>query len=515
MATTYYEDTASSDLNKNTVSAPANSTKLLQTAAGSGSSLTITLPSSGTSLDHFFIAEPNDPSSGGGTGSQSYSAKLNVTTANMNLTLPGVFVARLNSAGVQQSSAQIAANVDVTTTGVRTIGPASANLGTFAAGDRFALQLRFTNGQMSTQSCVLEVGLANGNEEVTAPWTISSGSTTNQALTATVATSPTFTLQTGKRVTANVATVPSFVRQIAKSVTASVATVPSVVKRATKTLIATVANSASMLAQRVFLRAITATVGTAASATRQTQKLVTASVATVPSITKRVAKAIGASVATAPTLLAPKTIQRALTASATTSASIVRQAGKTLSASVTTAPTMVRRVGKNVTASVATVPSITRQTAKTLTAAVATAPSIVKRVGKTLSVTVTTTASIARSFISGGGTTFNQALTATVGTTASITRTLTRAVALSATVGTVASVTKRIGKSISAVVGAAVNLASSFIAGGAPEIDPYPELITFREFAHVRQSERTPIGFTEPVGLIRSTEPTISFTETN
>lgn len=175
MATTYYEDATASDLNKNTVSAPANSTKLLQAAAGSASSLTITLPSSGTSLDHVFITEPANPDASGGTGSQNYTATLNVTTANMNLTLPGVFVTRYNSAGVQQSSVLIGANIDVATTGVRTIGPVAANLGTFATGDRFALSLRFTNSAMSVQSVVFEVGLASGNEQLTAPWTISSG----------------------------------------------------------------------------------------------------------------------------------------------------------------------------------------------------------------------------------------------------------------------------------------------------------------------------------------------------
>src|SRR5690348_7980588 len=101
MSTTYYEDTASSGLNLNTVTAPANSTKLLQTAAGSASSLTITLASSATA-NHFWITEPGDPGSLGGTPT-SFTIAVTVTTANMNLSATGsggtgiAWLQRLNS----------------------------------------------------------------------------------------------------------------------------------------------------------------------------------------------------------------------------------------------------------------------------------------------------------------------------------------------------------------------------------------------------------------------------------
>lgn len=174
MATTYFETATDSDLDKNTVTAPAISSKLLQTAPGSASSLTITLPSSGSG-EFWFITEPGDPGTTGGTDPTGFTVSINVTTANMNISRGGAHeLHRLNSSGVVQATR----GFDSTSTWPQSTGVKSwtdsvgiTALGTFGATDRLGVKFPITNGAMSTQSIVIEVGLANGNEEVIAPWT--------------------------------------------------------------------------------------------------------------------------------------------------------------------------------------------------------------------------------------------------------------------------------------------------------------------------------------------------------
>jgi hypothetical protein len=170
VATTYFETNTASDLNANTVSAPATSRKLLQAAPGSASSLTITTTSTTVVLCCFFT-EPADPDTAGGSGSRSYTVKINVTTANLNQSAMTVQMNRVNSAGTVQTTGSLTGSLDPGTTGVKTT-TFSTDLGTFAAGDRMRMDFRCASLSMSTQSSVIEVGLANGNEELTAPWTI-------------------------------------------------------------------------------------------------------------------------------------------------------------------------------------------------------------------------------------------------------------------------------------------------------------------------------------------------------
>jgi hypothetical protein len=172
MATTYIETATASDLNFNTagVTAPATSRALTQTAPGA-SALTISLASAAAAAQMWFVAPAGDPSTTGGSGSQSYTVKLNVTTANANFTPATVRVIRLNSGGAVVTNLLLG-SVTLTSTGVKTV-TGSVDLGIFAAGDRFAFNITVTNAAMSVQSIIIEVGLANGNEEVTAPWTFS------------------------------------------------------------------------------------------------------------------------------------------------------------------------------------------------------------------------------------------------------------------------------------------------------------------------------------------------------
>ena len=148
-----------------------------------------------------------------------------------------------------------------------------------------------------------------------------SGTTTNQALTATVTTSASMVRSTGKIVSATVTTTASIVRQIAKTVSATVTTTASIVKSVGKPISATVTTTATLTAFRQFLVALTATV--------------------------------------------------------TTSASIVKSVGKNLSATVTTTATVVRQIAKTLTATVTTTASVTKSVAKTLSATVTTTASLV------------------------------------------------------------------------------------------------------------------------------------------
>ena len=96
----------------------------------------------------------------------------------------------------------------------------------------------------------------------------------------------------------------------------------------------------------------------------------------------------------------------------------------TATAVVVTA-TAVRQVGKLVTASAVVVTaSMARQAAKALTATVVATTTITRRAGKFVTATATGTATSVQTFISGGGVTTPQAMTATsVTVTATLTAT--------------------------------------------------------------------------------------------
>lgn len=173
MSTVYIETVTASDLNFNTLTAPANSVKLLQTAPGSGSSLTLTLASSASAVKHAFVSEPGDPGASG-DNSAGWTLTYNITTANVNWAAGTATPQRINAAGVVQASGT-AKTISFTSTGVKTatwLASEVTALGTWNSGDRFVMLWTLNNSAMSVQSIVIEVGLANGNEQVTTPWTI-------------------------------------------------------------------------------------------------------------------------------------------------------------------------------------------------------------------------------------------------------------------------------------------------------------------------------------------------------
>jgi ribosomal protein L21E len=174
VATPYFQDNATSDLNLNSVLlAPTASKKLLQTAAGAATAVTITLDgSTNVQQFHWFISEPGDPGTTGGSGARSFTVHVNVTTASMNVAGSQLLVRRINSAGVAQNTwVALIGGTDWQTTGSKGATSAAQDLGTFAAGDRVAVGIVCSTTTGMNQSFVIEVGLSNGAEELATPWT--------------------------------------------------------------------------------------------------------------------------------------------------------------------------------------------------------------------------------------------------------------------------------------------------------------------------------------------------------
>jgi hypothetical protein len=108
------------------------------------------------------------PGTQGVTG--TYTVKVNVTTSATNVSM-SVAVARVNSAGTQQSTSSFTPTQSLGSTGVKTFTTnlTNVNLGTWAAGDRLRVTYRFTNSHNSqTRTVVLQTGTTN--TEVMAPW---------------------------------------------------------------------------------------------------------------------------------------------------------------------------------------------------------------------------------------------------------------------------------------------------------------------------------------------------------
>ncbi len=112
------------------------------------------------------FTEPGDPGLSGSLGSRSYTVKVDIVTANANLTLR-IFLARVNASGVVQSGPlEIGAETTLTTTGIKTF-TGSVDLGTFAAGDRLRITYRWKNTVASTQACDIKV---DGTSDALVPW---------------------------------------------------------------------------------------------------------------------------------------------------------------------------------------------------------------------------------------------------------------------------------------------------------------------------------------------------------
>lgn len=257
------------------------------------------------------------------------------------------------------------------------------------------------------------------------------------AITATATASALLSRAIGKAVSTTAATTASLTRGVSTSFVASATSSSTFTKSVGKQVIASATSSAAFSATRAFLRTITASATASASFTKSIAKPVTAALTAASSSTRSVGKVIVMPATASAVLQATRAFLRTITASATASASFQKSVGLAVVAPLSAAASLTRSVGKAISASATASAADTRSVGKQIaTSALATA-SMARSVGKQIGATATSVASIVADFISGGGQTFNQAITATTTATASVTRTVGKA--LVASVSTVAA----------------------------------------------------------------------------
>lgn len=133
-------------------SAPATNDVQRQASVGgtAGSTpVSFSLASSATEQISFELIVP-----AGATGSSgTWTVRLNVTTANMNISAENGAICRVNSSCVNQQTVvgDSAHGLDPSSTGTKTWS-VSGNAVTLAAGDKIIVVLAFLNGAMSTQA---------------------------------------------------------------------------------------------------------------------------------------------------------------------------------------------------------------------------------------------------------------------------------------------------------------------------------------------------------------------------
>lgn len=161
MATTYFQSAVASDL-----SLGGSFTNVLaETQPGSASSNSVAVPKSST-VDCFYVTDIGVPGSSG-LSAGTFTVHVNVTTPGSSMHL-NVAVLRVNSAGVVQATAT---GTEVTlSAGVKTFTFSSPALGTWSAGDRFAIELLVRNAASSggSHTTIWEVG--GSSDTVVAPW---------------------------------------------------------------------------------------------------------------------------------------------------------------------------------------------------------------------------------------------------------------------------------------------------------------------------------------------------------
>ncbi len=161
MPTVYYLKATNSDL-----TGGADYTKRLDTVTATAATLSVPLAPGGGNEDSFAFTPAGVPGAAGVTG--NYTVEVDVTTAGASTTVQ-IAVARVNSAGTQQSISTFTATQSTATTGVKTFSLTGINLGTWAAGDRLKVIYRWRNTHTSqTKTPIIETGTTN--TEVTAPW---------------------------------------------------------------------------------------------------------------------------------------------------------------------------------------------------------------------------------------------------------------------------------------------------------------------------------------------------------
>jgi hypothetical protein len=162
MPAPYYLKATNSDL-----TGGADFTKRLDADVAAQGTLSVTIAKA-ASEDSLAFTPAGTPGVNGGTGSQSWTVKVNVTTAAASTNI-AVAVARVNSAGTQQSISSFTAFQSSGSTGVKTFTLSSVNLGTWVAGDRLKVVYRFQNTH-SSQTRTVVIATGTTDTQVTAPW---------------------------------------------------------------------------------------------------------------------------------------------------------------------------------------------------------------------------------------------------------------------------------------------------------------------------------------------------------
>jgi hypothetical protein len=122
----------------------------------SGATISTGSIGSGATSDAFAFTEAGDPGAGGSSG--DYTVHVRITTSG-NLSVMAA-VARVNSSGTQQAESSFSSSETASTTGVKTLTLTDVDLGTWTAGDRLRVRIRFT-GLFGGGSCSYGVGTAD------------------------------------------------------------------------------------------------------------------------------------------------------------------------------------------------------------------------------------------------------------------------------------------------------------------------------------------------------------------
>lgn len=154
MARLYFLTSADSDL---TGGSDFNK-KLLPNIISAASGLTVATAGNVTETSYVFTEPPDPGSRGSVTGDFTISVDITTSGTNMSMTFA---VARINSAGTQQSISSASSSISLTTTGVKTATLTGVNLGTFASTDRLRLHINHINGGAGSRSFGLNLNSAN------------------------------------------------------------------------------------------------------------------------------------------------------------------------------------------------------------------------------------------------------------------------------------------------------------------------------------------------------------------
>jgi len=151
MAVTYYLSAIDSDL-----TGGADFNKLLSRNTETAGTITSSIAQAATETSYAFTAI-GDPGTGG-VNTGTFTVKVDVATANSNITI-SVALHRVNSAGTVQNSTAFATGQSAGTTGVKSFTFTNPALGTWVAGDRLRVDYRFANAAAhSAQNIIISTG---------------------------------------------------------------------------------------------------------------------------------------------------------------------------------------------------------------------------------------------------------------------------------------------------------------------------------------------------------------------